>query len=667
MRQLFMPNLKPFRKRDSIVKFLTRPMGMNLVTQAARLSSNEFIAGLNLKLNDFGQLVTREGLKKLSSVTMDGAAAIKHIARIPIGASTYIFVVDANHKVYKYSGAEGSMDPGAELGTLEGETTIEAFNGYGICLDTSYVKRTNGTTLTLAYDDGEGDDGYNYTNLCKSCDVTTSLYSGATTRAGAKFTTQAWTAGYTIPLTYIDVWLSKVGTLPGTVAAKLYNAAGDTLRSTATTTLSDSDLTTNAKKMRFTFDEAYGMSPSTQYIAAIVSGSGDASNYVKVHSETVASGGDHYYYDGSWHAAATKDTVIGIKPGRPPKAAFGDVKSTRMHIAGDPDNPGRDWFSNLNTVLDWSTVCGILSTNIGYEEDGAGYVSSIDDNANSYPIGAIKAFLDDLFIFGKAQQPYLSKLTGKTPNEFKIPPLYQEIYTDHKTIKGFKTDMWFTSGHSVHNLKGVQEYGDVLTFSPGDPIKNKVASYFDSDAFAGSNPEDGQYLLKLSGYTNVLVCHTANPVLLQDGTKRYIWTEYKFKNLTPSAFANFDGKFYVGCTNGHLYRLDSTVVKDDTTLPDVEYQSGILEMPFGSLNVKKQFLGITSTASATGTLSFYKDGSGSAFWNQALTIGSTAIQDRTNFACKALQLKLHTLTYTKQISLQNLLFSSVPMKFLSRM
>jgi len=667
MPQLYLSGLRPFSKRKSTVKILTYPMGLNTVSPDSMITANEFVTGLNLKLNDFGQLVTRQGLKKLSSVAMDDAASIKHIARIPIGASTYTFVVDENYKIYKYTGAEGSMNPGSELATLEGDATIEAFNGYGIILDGGYIKRTNGTTVTLAYDDGEGTTGYNYTNLCETCNTTTSLYSGATTRAGAKFTTQAWTAGYTIPLTYFDVWLSKEGTLTGTVSAKLYDSTGATVRATATTTYSNTDLTSNAMKMRFTFDDAYGMSPSTAYIASIEYSSDDSSNYVKVHSNTVAAGGDHYYYDGSWHAAATKDTVIGIKPGRPPKGAFGDVKSTRLHVAGDPDNPGRDWFSNLNTVLDWSTTCGILSTNTGYEEDGAGYVSSIDDNANSYPIGGQIAFMDDLYFFGQAQQPFLAKLTGKTPNEFTISPLYQQIYTDHKTLKGLPNDIWFTSGKSVHNMAGVQDYGDIRTFSPGDPIKDKVIDYFDSDAFAGYNPEDGQYLLQLSGYDNILVCHTANPIISQNGTKRYIWTEYKFKDLTPSAFAEFDGYFYVGCTDGHLYRLDSTIVEDSGTLPDVEYQSGIIEMPFGSINIKQEFLGIISSASATATLSFYKDGSSTAFWEQSLSISDIAIQERINFACKALQIKIDDLVYTAQVSIQNLLFTSTPMKFLSRM
>lgn len=642
------------KKQAKPLSFWTKPLGLNLVDDEKLLSPDEYSVLQNFKLNNFGKWVTRDGLKKVSSVTTASASAIKHIAYIPIGSSTYIFLVDANHKIYKCTGSEPSIDPGSAIGTLEGDAILVPFHGYCVILDGSYIKTTQGASVVLAYDDGEGDNGYNYTNLCKTCNTTTSLYSGATTRAGAKFTTQAWTAGYTIPLTYIDVWLSKVGTLTGTVSAKLYDSTGANLRATATTTLSNTDLTTNTVKKRFAFVDAYGMSPSTSYIASIEYSSDDSSNYVKVHSETVASGGDHYYYDGSWHATSTKDTGIGVKPGRPPKGAFGDVKDNRLFVAGDPDHPGWIWYSNVNTVFDWSSTPSILSTNMGYDTDGGGYVSAVDDNANSYPVGGIIAHYGELFVFGKEQQPFISRLTGATPNEFQLPPMAQQIDTDHKTVFSLRNDIWLTSGQSTHNIRGVQEYGDIRTFSPGDPIANKIATYFDSAAFAGYNAADGQYLLKLNGYSPILVCHTANPVKLEGQPGRFPWSTYVPKNLTPTSFAGFNNKFYVGCSNGYFYRLDSTIVKDDGTLPDAEIKSGILELPGGSMFIDDIISGIVSSATATWTTSFYRNGSGSAFLTKNLTTSAKPPQTRIRFSADSIQIKLASFVYTKTVSIKGI-------------
>jgi hypothetical protein len=116
-----------------------------------------------------------------------------------------------------------------------------------------------------------------------------------------------------------------------------------------------------------------------------------------------------------------------------------------------------------------------------------------------------------------------------------------------------------------------------------------------------------------------------------------------------------------------LYRLDNTIVTDSGTLPDVEYESGVLTMPMGAFNAKQQYIGVVSTATASATLSLYKNGSSSAFWNQSLAIDDDIIQDRVNFACRALKLKLHTFTYTEEVVIQNLIFGSTPIKFLTGM
>lgn len=637
----------------SLIHFLKEPRGLNLVSPSVLVGSDEFIKGLNLKVNHFGQLATREGLKKITTTGCN--AAIKHIAYLPVGSNTYyIFVIDADNKVYKVTGDEGEMVLGNSLGTLEGEAVIVPFNGYGIILDTGYVKTTQGTSVDMAYDDGEGANGYQYNGLCRTLASLVALYSGSQTRRGAIFTTQTWTGSGTIPLKALDVWLSKKGAPDSTVIAKLYNSTGSSLLATSETSYDKDDLTTNPMKMRFYFTSDYGLASNTGYRIIVIYTAGDVDNCVNVHQDDVVSGGDGTYYDGSWHGDDTANVALGVKPGKPPKASFGAVKDLRLFAGGDSDNPGYMWYSNLNTAFDWSTPKKILSTNTGYAGEGAGYIGCIDDDANAFPLGAILPLYGDLFVIGKAKQPFLSKLTGYTPDDFKLPPLFQHIYTNHKTAQGLPNDLWFTSGSSTHHILGVQEYGDVRTFSPGDPIKKIIETYSDDDAFAGYNPVDGQYLLKLTGYDNILVCHTAHP--LEGGA--FIWTEYKLKNLTPSAFASFSGHLYVGCTNGHLYRLDETIVTDDGTLPDVELKTGILEFPFIAQHLDKMFLKIASTAEATAILSFYKNGASECQWHKDLEISDSSIQDTMSYTCKAMQLYLHDLVYTEEVTIQDLIFHS---------
>lgn len=633
--------------------------GLNSVSSTALLSSNELSEATNVKLDDFGALVSRDGLEKVTISGTENSAAIKHIAYIPIGSNNYIFVVDENYKLYKCTGTEPNLILGSSIATLEGDTTLTAFNGYCVIADGSYLKRTQGTSVSLCYDDGEGSGGYNYSNLCMSCDATTSLYLGSTTRCGSKFTTDTWDAGYTIPLTRLDVWISKVGTIAGTLYAKLYSSNGTILLDTSTTTYTDNTLTLNATKLKFTFTGSYGMASNTSYIIAVEYAAGDASNYIKIHSHTETSGGDNYYFDGTWHSVSTKSTVLGVKPGIPPKAKFGDVWKTRLFLAGDPDHPGYMWYSNINTSLDWSTTAIINSTNTGFTAQGAGYISAVDDNANSYSVGSIIPFFGDLYVFGTEKQPYLSKLTGTTPDDFSLPSLFQQIDTSHTVCIGLMNDVWFCSKDSVHNLKGVQEFGDIRTFSPGDSIKNKIVSYYDSNAFASYNPADGQYMLKLSGYDNILVCHTANPFLKRETAQHasYVWVEYALcSGIIASAFNSFNGYFYIGAENGYMYKLDDSLVEDDGNTFDIEIKSGIQTLPFQDMSLKNEYFEIISEDVSTCDIDYYKNGTSNSSWNKEIDIKNVPWNQQINFTCSNLQISLSNFSFTAPINFGKMLF-----------
>ena len=208
---------------------------------------------------------------------------------------------------------------------------------------------------------------------------------------------------------------------------------------------------------------------------------------------------------------------MAAKPGRPPKAGFGAVADNRLFTSGGSDTPGLVDYGNVNTFLDYSST------------DGGGFIGPGDGNANNFEVGALIAHYGDLYAIGKKKQPYISKLTGTGPDDWQFPPLFQQISCEHKTAMSLSNDVWFTGASSTHNMMGVQEYGDIRAYSPGDPIATRIQTYFGDTAFAGYNPAKGQYILKLPGLTNLQVCHVKNPYPVQVGDgltiTRYPWTE----------------------------------------------------------------------------------------------------------------------------------------------
>jgi hypothetical protein len=282
----------------------------------------------------------------------------------------------------------------------------------------------------------------------------------------------------------------------------------------------------------------------------------------------------------------------------------------------------------------------------------------VDNNANNFAVGAIVSQYGDIYIFGKNAQPFVSKLTGASPSAYSLPPIFQKVYAAHKTAFQIINDIWFGNESGIDSMGGVEQYGDLRTFSESDPMKNVFDTYWnDDDAFAGYNAQAGQYILKLPDYLRCLVCHVKRPV--NDNVRgriRYPWTEYLFIRddltdsatyqwtasgsgtneyylqasgggdpsissqpagvilddsiitegtagsltdhqwdygdndslgystiyvrddsgdpdssgveirtiLKPTSFANYDNKFFVGCDDGFIYYLDSSVTQDNS-------------------------------------------------------------------------------------------------------
>jgi len=522
-----LPGISRYPRRRGPMNNLTFtgfPHGLNTSVPAGQLVITECSELLNFKVNKAGQLETRRPITVYTNSATASNASVKTFAKVNVNGTDRELLVDAN---YKLDYLDGSLDP-TNIGTLEGDAQIVSYKGVALILDGSYIKYIDGVSaIKLAYDDGTGTSAYQFDNRGGDDDTHTDLGNGTNTRVAYKFTSQTWSTGYTIPPTTVYASIKRAGngyTGADTtdITVRIRKVADDSVM--AAKTFVASPLATNVSSVATTeysvtfaaSDITTELGSNTAYYVSLEYDNGDATHHIEVHASTVASGGTGYYYDGSWHAEATKDPLVGLKPGKPPKGAFGEVHKQRPFVGGDPDNPGYVWFGNL-TYLDWSTP------------DGGGYVGAVDDDSNTFGVGGIKSFYGDLYVFGKQDQPYLAKLTGDTPDDYALPYLYQKAWTAHKVLKDSVNDIWFCSADGFDTLTGVQEYGDLRTFSYSDPVKDRIEDYWSTTtAMAAYQPETGQMWFYMPSYHRCLIAHTHNKAVSPDGQGvRYPWTEYE--------------------------------------------------------------------------------------------------------------------------------------------
>jgi len=505
-----------YKKANEVLSFMGFPHGLNTYLPIFQIEKTELSELVNWNIRKGGRLVTRDPISRYTTNAASGP--IISIGFAKIGDEMYIIVQDENYNVYYLD-----SDPKPVLiGTLSARCEIVSYNGVAILLDGDYIKYVDSdlNSIKIAYDDGTGTSGYQFDYTAESQDSTIALGNGTNVRVATKFTSQSWTSGYTIPPTTVSVYLSKTGSPTGQLTVRLRKVSDDSVLASKVMLSDVSELTTIATLYDVTFSDSditTEMSPNTEYYLSLEYSSGDGSNYIDVHCCDVSSGGAAYYYTSSWSNDSTKTPLMSLRPGKPPKASFGAVKDLRLFVAGDPDNPGYVWFSNL-THLDWSTP------------GGGGYIGVIDGNKDTFEVGGIDVLYGDLLVYGTEKQPYLSRLQGSSPSDYALPLTFQRAWTTHKTLVNATNDLWAGSADGVDPVTGVQEYGDLRTFSASDPVKDKFDSYWDSDtAFAAYYPKEGQYWLVMPPYHRVLVCHTklvvADPY---NQGMRYPWTEHEY-------------------------------------------------------------------------------------------------------------------------------------------
>ena len=565
--------------------------GENTSVPPGMLNENELSSCINFKMRRGGRLETRESIQPITDSDTDGG--IVDICRVTLAdAVARTLVTDSAGKVYYLkdtttTAGVTTTDPvriDADR-TVGAASSMIAYNNVALICDSGYLKYVDDIAgdIHLAYDAGNG--GTFFDNYTGEDDGSITITSSG---VGCTFTTPAWDAGYTIPPT--SVWFKGLQNTGGaaTVEVSIYDISASAQIAATSYTL---DFPTSAADyLEVAFDDASvtgELRPSKSY-RCLLKGSNFDLSYTDTTSGSMVTGGATL--------DPAKQPIMRVHPGLPPKADFGTVSGNRIFVHS-PDEPGRVYFGNL-TYLDWSTPAG------------GGWIGVVDDAASSFAVGGMADLYGTLFVYGTEDQPFLCRLTGDTPEEWALPLMFQRAWTTHRTLLNTTNDLWAGSGSGVDPLAGVQEFGDLRTFSVSDPISDRILNYWDSStAFAGYNARDGQYWLWMPGFDYVSVCHTKIPVPVEGtGETRYPWTRYTLP-ITPTCFVQAGQDFMIGGSDGFIYRLDPDYYKDlGTDKIEAQFRTSQVNLPFRKSDIVQIHTLGTSRSGSQFDINLYRDG-----------------------------------------------------------
>jgi len=578
----------PRKKRQvDTIPFQGFPLGENTSVQADMIDSTEMAECIDFKIKPGGTLEARKAIVKYTDTAIDmtgGGATIGYAKTCSIGGE-YVDLVSAGtpgggYDLFYLSVTDGSGVTPVKIDDIMGQAQITAYNDVGIISDGSYLKFCDSTTsVNLGYDSGPG--GTFFDNFDGDLDGTIAV---TTAGVGCTFTTPAWDAGFTIPPTQVYFY-GVATTTSATMTIDIVSTGGTTISSTPYDGIIPSSSADMLDVYITTAQVSNQLSPSTAYFCLLKSDSFTLSYSTATAGAMVTAAGAT--------SDSTKQPKMRIHPGLPPKSEWTIVSDQRLWVY-DPDRKGGLWYGHLSH-LDFSTV------------NGGGWVGVVDEDQNSYRVGAAEDLYGEMYVYGTEDQPYICKRTGATPEEYKITPLFQRVWATPKTIKNTGNDLFTSSKVGIDSLTGVQEYGDLRFFDIATPIKERFSSWNSTTAIAGHNARNGQYWLYMTGdYVNI--CHTKIPIKDASGQIRYPWSRYKLP-ITPTFMGLCGDKFLIGCADGFIYEESETAYLDlGTTAISPSVRTAYMDFPFQTNDLRQIHVIAGSMAGATMNVSIYKNG-----------------------------------------------------------
>jgi len=590
------------RLPEKVLSFGPWPDGLVTEVQPEQMSKSQLSEALNIIMIGYGSYRTRDGS---TLVCTECSGSPVQAGDIKIGGTWYTIISDTDNKLYYNNSGTATA-----IATLEGDARFISFMGILIISDGSFLKSWDGTTLKILHDNGTGTSAY---QVNKRTDVPTTnkpLGNGTITAVEYTFTTQAWTAGYTIPPTHIYATMYKVGSPTGTVTAKIKRTDDDTEMASKAISTTVADFVVDTDGLEYeaiitSFDVSIELSPNTSYYISLEYTGGNSSNYVNV------------------KAIDTDNPQVSLKPGMPPKSAFAVVSKNKIYsMEGlDGTNPGWLWYCKAGDENDWST------------SGSGGYIGAIDSSATSYPISGIAAWDEGVWVFGSPRQPYLGKLTGDIPADYQIIDSKQKVSGDYKSIIVTPDDIVFAHPSGVDFLTSIQEYSQIGVTTQTDNIRKTIQKYFTSAAVAGYDPQWGLYLLKMAGTDDIYVVHTRSKSVRYKGKRSYSFspcTRWRYNvgaNESVTCFGSGDGYMYVGTDAGSLYKMDKTKFKDNSRDITFALKSKYETSVFGEVQATKLSINSFSLTGGGITFKFYRNYYRDSFFNYSfdLPVDSTLL------------------------------------------
>lgn len=606
--------------------------GLRTSVPASMVTATELTECVNLQINRGGQLQSRAGLDRLNTVSL---GKIITLASCKIGSTIYNLAQTSDFVIHKINADKTST----VIGTAEGEAEIIGYDGYAVVADGSYLKYIDDTeTLKIGWDGGDGFAASFFNNISDTISGYINYTSAQTNKV--EFTTPAWTAGYTIALTKLSVKLGRAGTGgTGYPALTVYRTSDDAIMASGITEIAASGLAPDPGDFEnVNLTSVIELSPSTAYYIRLSMPSYDGTNYV------------------IWYTGDSASPICKVSPGLGPKASHMLVHGRRLWLYGDPSYLGVLYYNNY-TPFDWSTPTY------------SGYVTTLDDNKSSYPIGAAISYFGSLYVYGTEEWPFFLQLTGTTGSDFVLSDMHQPLWTLPKMVASIINDTWSVNRSGVASLTGVNLYGDVRTYSESFAIDDQIERDWTEDAFMGYYKGRGQLWVSIGD--KVFVAHTkaAATMSYEDVVRyRYPWSEYTF-NFTPSCFGQWD-ELVIGSEEGFIYTPNGALTKDDTEAFDISMKTKYYQSPFIKLDVLDIKVLIDANSGTNFDIVAYKDGNtlrevhrwslASALHDDTTIadIGDASIEDLTvpidpmsnpltqhlGFTCFAYQLKIDNLT-----------------------
>jgi len=667
--------IKPRKERP--VRFGPFTGGLVTSRPVDMLAATECSEYQNIVIDDQGNPRCRPGWSKVCS-GMSGS--VYHVKDVRVQGTWYTIISTtqgSTYRLYKQNGTSVTQIGGDS--TFEGPITFVGLKDYLIIFDGGYVKYWDGSSIDLLPDQGIGSTNYFVQNgageLSNSSTLTYKcfyIYSSIKTLA-IKFTTPDWTSGYTMPPIGFSLRLMRYGNgaISGYESEKPYmriRKVSDLsvmaakqlmdLNEIPTGDLDQDDPDVDGfKEFHYTFaasDITTELSPDTEYYLCYEMGYGNVEHHTKVLGiQNVPAG--YGYYDGqtpptAMKAYANAAPMFNLNGELPISLKTGVSSSSRIFgIEGTgSDNPGRLWYCGAGNPFDWS------SPNYG------GYLDTGRD------IAGIVEFYDDVWLFGSAKAPSLTRISGSTPANYAQTQSVQQVSSHQTAIITTPDDILFYHPAGVNSINTMTEFGDIRSSNRSDNISDIVTAGYDTTAVMGYEPIYGLCLLKLNDGEGqrIYAFHTRI-----GGRKTRYYPVSKWELNLPqvggndqaiTAFGQGEDGLYMGTDQGVLYKLNDSVLTDDGQTPTYAMKSGVVVVPHDDMTARRFYSGIRSDGNGgSAVIKFYRDFSTTALLTKTVTLptdlsdpnpdsGSNYLKNfsrgRLNFNFSALQVGYETIT-----------------------